>query len=426
MERLVINAEMMFDGNEVVSDASVLIGNGTILKVARRGDFKGRSINANFLSPGLIDMHMHLVGFSVGYPQVKLFEYFNKMLVYNGITTIREVGSYQNTAYNFKNAGQPRPRIHSSIFLDSGRPIWGMSFLADKKEQVRDLIRMGRAAGAEWVKAYQGIKPGLLSAIIKEAHSSGLKVAGHLRETGSMVAGRMGIDTLEHSSYLIDARATKSPADLYRIWANADVDSKDMDDLANALAKSRTAICPTLIVTQMSLFPSPEYSRYMRVLFPYTKAYKIKHPKVRLHGLSAGARTKAFKNIMKFTKKLNDNGATLIAGSDATNPFVAPGFSLHQDLELLVSSGMDPIEALKMATSSAAMVLGEGKLGRIKPGCKADLVLYSKNPISDIRNSRRITHVVLGGRLVKADIKELTSKETLKKFLPKKKVKRRG
>jgi imidazolonepropionase-like amidohydrolase len=418
MQKLIINAETMFDGNVLVSNASVLISNGVILKVGKPGDFKGAAVNTRFLSPGLIDMHMHLVGFAQAYPQIRLFEYFNKMLVYNGVTTVREVGSYANTIYNFKNSKEPRPRIYSSIFLDGDKPIWGMSFLIKDKSQVRELIRTCRASGTKWVKVYQGIRPELLSTIIKEAHSSGLKVAGHLGETKSKDACLMGIDTIEHLSYLMGT-VGRASSDFYKAWAKTDVDSKSIGELVEALARSRTAVCPTLIVTQMGLFPSPEYSKYMRVLFPYTKAYKNQHPKPHLAKISTAVRTRAFRNIIKLTRRLNESGVTLIAGSDATNPFVAPGFSMHQELRLLVASGMTPIEALKTATSNAAAVLGNSKLGRIKLGCSADLVLYSESPVSDIRNSSKITHVVLEGKLIKADITELTSKSTLKRFLPK-------
>ncbi len=166
----------------------------------------------------------------------------------------------------------------------------------------------------------------------------------------------------------------------------------------------------------MNLFPSSEYSEYMKVLFPFDKAYKTKKPKTRLTQIDKISRKKAFKNMLKLTKKLKDAGVKLIAGSDATNPFVAPGFSLHQELALLVDSGLTPIEALRAATSDAAMVLGESKIGRIAPGCKADLVLFSESVDADIRNTRKITHVVLGGRVIKTDIRELLSEATLKRF----------
>lgn len=424
MQKLIINAETMFDGEVLISNASVLINNGVILKIGKQGDFKGTVINAKFISPGLIDMHMHLVGFAQDYSQIRLFEYFNKMLIYNGVTTVREVGSYVNNIYNFKNSSEPRPRIYSSIFLDGDKPIWGMSFLIKDKSQIRELIRTCRVSGATWVKAYMGIGPELLRTIIKESHSNGLKVAAHLGKTNSRDACLMGLDTIEHTSYLIGSGAFKSSAELYKVWSKIDIDSKSIGELVDTLAKNRTAVCPTLIVTQMEIFPSPKYSKYMQILFPYAKAYKNQHPKSRLVKISAAARTRALKNIIGLTKKLNENGVKLIAGSDAMNSFVAPGFSIHQELELLVASGMTPIESLKTATSNAAAVLGNSKLGKIKPGFSADLVLYSESPVSDIRNSSKITHTVLRGKLIKADITELTSKYTLKKFLPRKKAKK--
>ena len=127
--------------------------------------------------------------------------------------------------------------------------------------------------------------------------------------------------------------------------------------------------------------------------------------------------------MLKLVKKLNDRGVRLIAGSDSGNPFVVPGFSLHQELNLLVDSGLTPIEALKTATGVAANVLGTDEIGQIKQGCKADMVLLSEDASSDINNINRITHVILGGNIINVDTKDLLSKNTIREFLPEKKKK---
>ena len=148
---------------------------------------------------------------------------------------------------------------------------------------------------------------------------------------------------------------------------------------------------------------------------------EYKKPKTHCTYITPIARRKVFKNILKLTKKLNNAGVKLLAGSDATNPFVAPGFSLHQELKLLVDSvGLTPINALKTATINAAEVLGDLRLGQIKPGCKADMILVSEYVDADINNISKITHVILGGNIIKANLTYLLSKSTVREFLPKK------
>lgn len=96
---------------------------------------------------------------------------------------------------------------------------------------------------------------------------------------------------------------------------------------------------------------------------------------------------------------LRDAGVPLLAGTDAGVRYALPGWSLHDELRLLVEVGLSPSEALRAATWEAARALGRvDELGTIRPGYLADLVLLSANPLEDIGNTRHIEAVVLNGR----------------------------
>jgi imidazolonepropionase-like amidohydrolase len=100
-------------------------------------------------------------------------------------------------------------------------------------------------------------------------------------------------------------------------------------------------------------------------------------------------------------------GVPLLAGSDIGNPFVFPGFSLHDELELFVQAGLSPLEALQAATLNPARYLGlTGSLGTIEEGKLADLVLLDANPLEDIGHTRRIAAVVTNGRYLPRDVLE--------------------
>ena len=93
-------------------------------------------------------------------------------------------------------------------------------------------------------------------------------------------------------------------------------------------------------------------------------------------------------------------GVPLLAGTDTPEPYCPPGFSLHQELELLVESGLTPSAALQAATINNARSLKQADhLGSIAPGRLADLVILAADPTADIRNTRRIEHVIRGGRV---------------------------
>src|SRR5262245_38157417 len=97
---------------------------------------------------------------------------------------------------------------------------------------------------------------------------------------------------------------------------------------------------------------------------------------------------------------LRDAHVRLLAGTDAgaSNSYVVPGFSLHEELRLLVQAGLSPLEALQTATRNAAMVLGTlDRSGTIETGKRTDLVLLDADPLKDITNTRKIATVIVRG-----------------------------
>jgi imidazolonepropionase-like amidohydrolase len=101
-----------------------------------------------------------------------------------------------------------------------------------------------------------------------------------------------------------------------------------------------------------------------------------------------------------------------MAGTDTPNPWVSPGISLHEELALLVAAEFTPIEALQAATINPAKYLGFlDSLGTIEKGKIADLVVLEANPLEKISNARRISAVVVRGKLIgKSELEDMLSK----------------
>lgn len=104
---------------------------------------------------------------------------------------------------------------------------------------------------------------------------------------------------------------------------------------------------------------------------------------------------------LRMAADLHAGGASLLAGTDVDNSFTFLffGFSLHDELALLVKGGLSPLAALQTATINPARFLGrEKELGTVAAGKLADLVLLEANPLENIENTKRIAAVVVNGR----------------------------
>jgi len=111
--------------------------------------------------------------------------------------------------------------------------------------------------------------------------------------------------------------------------------------------------------------------------------------------------------LSRHLKKLNDEGAVIVAGTDTGNPYRIAGFALHEEITFYVRSGISPMDALRTATVNAAKLVGaQDEWGSIRPGLAADLVILEKDPLADINNTVSIVEVIKAGKVV--DRKSLT------------------
>ena len=133
---------------------------------------------------------------------------------------------------------------------------------------------------------------------------------------------------------------------------------------------------------------------------PSLAPYLTSRAKANLKPTRAGSLSDPMGTYYQNVRKLHRSGALIVAGTDAPNPGVEHGASLHRELELLVEAGMPPLDALKSATSSAAAALRLKGQGRIVPGTTADLVLVKGDPTTDIHATRHIVSVWRCGRRV--------------------------
>ena len=270
------------------------------------------------------------------------------------------------------------------------------------------------------MKVYTHITPPLLKAIVDEATSLNLPVTAHLGLTDAVSAAKLGVHSIEHLTGVPEAIG---PADKYyaahrksffegwnlfeRAWAG--LDSASLARVAGQLAELHVILVPTLVLHDTwSRLDDPAVTTGVDLA---DVPQRIKE-EWDLPNFIAGAgwdapTLTAFRagraNQDLFLREFRGAGGIIVAGTDASNPMIVPGASLHTELSLLVQAGLSPSDALLAATGRAAALLGADSIGVLAPGKVADLVVLDGDPRSDIANTRKILRVMLGGVLMTRD-----------------------
>jgi len=361
-----------------------------------------------FVLPGLIDAHVHLVHV-LDLAGVSGEEVLPLYLA-AGVTSVRSTGDELAAASKVQDhadantASSPRVFLCSPL-LDADPPIHGpltgraITKPADVAPLLDDLSRRNVTT----LKIYAGTRRDVGRTIISEGHRRGFFVTAHLGPYSAQDAVADGIDGLEHIwsvfNYVVPSGMARSTVDF---------DNPQCAALIAQLVDRKTYVDPTLTVFRnMILLPDvPEVSAHADNGLAPPKLSEFWPRYLQQAGCPQGGdldtRRREFAKYQELTGRLYRAGVPLLVGTDAPEPHVTPGFSLHQELELLVESGLPPSAALRAATLHNATVLQErDQLGTIEAGKLADLLVLSADPLADISNTRRIDWVIRGGKALR-------------------------
>lgn len=383
---------------------------------------KSMDLTGRYLIPGFIEMHAHLLlhpwdengNIMPRYDRGSILKMLRVMLA-EGITTVRDPGSPTEAAVTLREMLTAKKVVGPSV-LTAGRMLNTGNFnpepsilIADEKN-VRDEIRWQAAAGVDFIKVYSGMPPDLVKVAIDEAHSHGLRVIGHLQRTTWTQASELGIDALTHNGpwspeYLPEIARPAYKQNLYgRVYwlENVDLDSPAIDSMIDALVRHHVAVDPTLIALHTKFWGNDP--RYLQP----TQRNLV--PELFFKGWSKGSFTASWNaeqykkaqaqwsKVLSLTKKMFDKGVLLTIGTDTPTPWIIPGISYHEELQLMGDAGIPAPDLLRMATINAAVALGRGnEIGSVKVGMRANLIVLRANPLADIRNTRQIELVVKEG-----------------------------
>ncbi len=408
----------------IAEDQIVAIGPWTKVKApvgSQVVDGRGK-----FLIPGLWDMHVHDYAFDSAQTDVT---WSYPLYLANGVVGVREMwGPEDANTWRAAHAryGKPSPSgyVASPIIDGPGKASDGAVHVADAA-QARAAVDRYKANGADFIKTYTLLSRESYFAIVDEARKVAIPFEGHIPDAVTVEeASDAGQKSMEHLIG-VPLGASSEEAALFRekpvngtfgdfdntgpdyrryLRAYATYDESKAAVLFARFIKNGTWQCPTLVEERSwahlddDKFKHEEWVKY--VPFEARSWWT---------NLSRGMTTADWDNAhrllpeeLKFVGEMYRAGVPILAGSDAMGgPFVFPGFSLHDELALLVGAGLPPLAALQASTIGPARFMGQAeRRGTVEVGKVADLVLLDRDPLADIHNSTSIRAVILGGKLM--------------------------
>ncbi|MCY3969053.1 MAG: amidohydrolase family protein [Acidobacteria bacterium] len=397
-----------------VSDQTVLVSGGVIARVGNRDQvsvpetFTVVEGAGKYLMPGLADMHVHL-------------EYFDDprvldLFLANGVTTVRNMdGRPYILEWRDRIARRewPGPRIHTAgPILDGDPPLRDDNLAIASAGDARRAVRDQRAAGYDFIKVYTNLSAEAYAVVLETARENGLPVAGHVpRGVDVEDALISGIRSIEHVAELGDlVEAEDSPFrngwHWSKLYLGMPVDTTSFARAAGLVADSQVWIVPTMVQADRAIAPRAAIDAWLaepELAYVGARRRRIWQSLVgrsldRMDSEDWALVEAGRANRLRFVSSLHDAGAALLLGTDTPNPFVVPGFSIHDELANFEAAGIDRGRILALATREAAVFLEtDSEVGTVEVGKVADLILLDDSPLESLDVLRRPVGVMVGG-----------------------------
>lgn len=385
-DEIIENGVIVIEGNKITAlgDAKT-----TIPSDAKLIDAQGKTI-----MPGIIDVHAHIGEFRLGLSPKQKWEYYTNLAY--GVTTSHDPSANSEMIFANSELVKAGTTVGPRIF-STGTILYGaegdFKAVVNSLDDARSAIRRTKAYGAFSVKSYNQPRREQRQQIIQAARELNVEV---VPEGGSFFFHNLSQIADGHSSIEHNLPVAPLYNDVIQFWKN-----------------TKTHNTPTLIVNYAGV--SGEYEWYQK-----TNVYE----KTRLQAFTprsildnrARHRTmipdEEYKNghilTSESTTKLQAAGVNINLGAHGQ----LQGLGAHWELWMLAQGGMSNHQALKCATINGAKHLGMDKeIGSLKVGKLADLIVFDKNPLEDIKNSESVHYTMVNGRLFDCDtMNELMNK----------------
>jgi len=416
VRRLLIHNAIVVDGNGTPASGpkDILVENNLITDVipldpvamgrGGRGQVQADAVidaTGKYVLPGLINAHAHLQEERGGKPQP--IEYELNIWLACGITTIRDVGSDTKRALELRRQSAEGQIAAPRIFV---YPMFGR---ARTVEEARARVRSLKEMGADGIKIL-GIDRDIMRAMEDEAHKQGLRIAHHagVEETNAWDDINFGTTSIEHWYGIPDAAIEhgvqnfpssynyNNETDRFRYAGHLfrEADPTRLTQVLEGMVKAKVAWDPTMDIYEASrdlqrAQTQPWFAEYLHpTLEEYFKPNPANHGSYFIGWTSTDEQfwKENYRLWMAALRQFDSLGGLIGMGDDAGFIYQMYGFGLIRGMELHQEAGFHPIKIIQQATGNNARILGqEDRLGRVRAGFTADLIVVNGNPLENLK-----------------------------------------
>lgn len=404
---VVINNARVIDGTgaPAIEQARILITGdridriGPAAEVQAPADAETIDLSGRTVIPGLIDLHFHIEND----PRLALRQ------LSHGVTAFRDPGQWEEKFVELRRMiaadGLPGPRIFTAgPHIDGENPAYPAdAVVARDATEARMLAERNIRQGATALKIYFRLPFASARAVIDVCRARHVPCTAHLEILDAADLFIAGLEGIEHITSLGMSLLPATEAEAYRqsilrdnearrdgryaMFAKLDLNGPEAQTLYSVLAVRRPWIDPTLAVFERR--PQNADARGRPAQPGPTK------PDL------TNVMVQGFAKMKQLTRRVATEGGRIVMGGHSTVPFASRGEAPWRELELLVESGLTPLEAITAATGTAARFLYRGdQFGTIAPGMLADIAVLRDDPTKNISAVRTVERVMIGGRWV--------------------------
>lgn len=352
------------------------------------------------LLPGLWDMHGHITDANSGILNIA-----------SGVTSTRDMGNNHEFLMTMKKEFDTNniagPNIFPAGFIDKRGPYTApVGIVVSTLAEALKTVAWYSDNGYRMIKIYSSIEPEWVAPIAAEAHSRGMRVAGHIPSFMRASQGiDAGMDEITHMNmlflnFLADKNLDTRTSDRITFLANnarlLDIESDEVQQFLQVLRSKKIVVDTTINIfetfyTQMPGEIAPMFTQVEEHL-PIAMQRYWRKGRIKIRPNQQQPFRDSFDTMLRMTKTLFESGIPIVPGTD-----MIEGFGYIRELQLYELAGIPNNKVLQIATLGSASIAGmDGETGSISVGKKAEFIMIPGNPLESLSELYRVNRVIKG------------------------------